>query len=134
MQFGRVELPTLRHHMVYPRLSHPSYKPEKNKISFKFNYIQALKWGKKSLKVYKWIFQIVIAKCASITCIFNQLHFQSIYFIVLLIRIFFLYSNACKTKQAVKFFSQILFFDISSKKLKWQQYFCTDASTFECGC
>ena len=29
MQFKRVEVPTVRHHMVYPSLSGASYEPEK---------------------------------------------------------------------------------------------------------
>ena len=29
MQFRRVEVPSLGHQMVYPRLSHPSYELEK---------------------------------------------------------------------------------------------------------
>ena len=82
------------------------------KTRFHSNLIIYKHWNeeKKTLKVCKWIFQIVIAKCASITCIFNQLYFQSIYFMILLTRIFFFYSNAYKTKQGVKFFSQYFIF------------------------
>ena len=44
-------------------------RTKKSNISFKS---KALKWGRNTQKVYKWIFKIVIAKNVSITCIFNQ--------------------------------------------------------------
>ena len=36
IQFGRVEVPCLGHHLVYPNLTAPSYR--KNDISLKSNY------------------------------------------------------------------------------------------------
>ena len=69
----------------------------KKDISVKSNYIQALKWRKNTYKVYKWMFQVVIAKNVSITCI----SISSIYVVALFTCLFLLRLNVHK-KQAFK--------------------------------
>ena len=97
MEFRRVEVTSLGNHMVYPGLSHPSYELDRT-ISYS-NLTIYKHWNeeKNTYKVYKWIFQIVIAKNVSITCIW----ISSIYLVALFTCLFLLYSNVHK-KQAFK--------------------------------
>ena len=77
-QFRRVEVPSLRNHMVHPRLSYPSYEFERT-ISYS------------NLTIYKqWNEEKILRKL--------QMNIS-------------------------------IFFNISSKHLKWKQYFCTKTSS-----
>ena len=89
-QFRRVEVPLSGTSRGVSTLISSIIWTRKNNTSFKSNYIQAFKWRKNTWKVYKWIFQIVITKNVSSTCIFNQLN---LFLIALFTRLFLLYSN-----------------------------------------
>ena len=67
--FRRVEEPCLGHHMIYPRLSHPSLRTISHSNLFIYKHLRE---KKNTWKVCKWIFQIAIGKNVSITCIFNH--------------------------------------------------------------
>ena len=105
----------------------------KNNISFKSYYIQVLTRRKNTQKVYKWIFQIVITKNASITCMFIQNN--SFYSLIhsspssILIVHKNTHSNIClKFLCDAELIMPLLFLNISSKSLKWKQHFYTDTS------
>ena len=89
----RIEIPSLRHNMEYLRLSYPSHELERTISHSNLTIYKHWNEGKNTLKVYKWILQIVIAKNVSITCIFNQ---RNLFF-----RLFLRYSNVHK-KQIFK--------------------------------
>ena len=105
----------------------------KNNISFKSYYIQALTRRKNTQKVYKWIFQIVVTKNASITCMFIQNN--SFYSLIhsSLSSILIVHKNT-HSSICLKFLCDaelimpLLFLNISSKSLKWKQHFYTDTS------
>ena len=94
-----------------------------------------MKWKKNTLKVYKWIFQIVIAKNLSTTCICNQRNLFNILIHWSLsslfecswknIRLFLLYSNVHE-KTFVSFFYIWMFMKKQSPKCLFKIPLCRE--------
>ena len=98
-QFTRVEPPSLGHHIVYPRLSHPSYEVERTKSHSNLTIYEH--WNKEKIlkKFTNEYFQIAIAKTVSITCIFNERNLFNSLIHLYLPSLFFFYFHK---KQAFK--------------------------------